>query len=466
MAIVGAAGSIGEALSQKLSSEYDVLAITSVDARARAGDPSGAVQWRYCDLFSLSALRRALSGVRFAIFLAHSGLPNSRLQQAKAGDMDLLMAENFARAAEANRVAHVFCLRSLLPPGGKRGEAQRRHQLIGEILASCESPLTIIRAGLIIEPGSAIVRMIRNQVRHSRFVPVPVWSLRKLQPIALDDLANAFSTCLGRPAEFVGDFDVGGPDLMDWQALLQRAADQLGCEPRFVQLRHLPPSVYLWWLRRLRPAVHPDVLKLVIETLHFDTVVRDNALQRAIAADLRPALAALRSPDDSREVRRAVRFRSSLLRRHSDQLRESNTVRSIQRVELPAGHDTAWLARYYFEWLGAYLRPLIRCDADAGASHCIRLAGFNTCLLRLDYQPDHSSVDRQLFFVKGGLLASRSRNGRGRMEFRAVLGGKHALIAIHEFAPALPWHFYLATQAAFHRFVMGTFERHMATQIK
>ena len=38
------------------------------------------------------------------------------------------------------------------------------------------------------------------------------------------------------------------------------------------------------------------------------------------------------------------------------------------------------------------------------------------------------------------------------------------MIAIHDFAPALPWHFYLATQAAMHRFVMGVFQKYIESR--
>jgi hypothetical protein len=52
------------------------------------------------------------------------------------------------------------------------------------------------------------------------------------------------------------------------------------------------------------------------------------------------------------------------------------------------------------------------------------------------------------------------------MEFREVLRGRHVIIAIHDFAPALPWHFYLATQAAMHRFVMSVFQRYIESHIR
>jgi hypothetical protein len=48
------------------------------------------------------------------------------------------------------------------------------------------------------------------------------------------------------------------------------------------------------------------------------------------------------------------------------------------------------------------------------------------------------------------------------MEFRDVRGGRQTIVAIHDFAPQLPWLLYRATQAAIHLVVMQAFQRHMA----
>ncbi len=257
VAIVGAAGSIGELLCRELSRVYDILAVTGIETRASAGEREPRVAWRHCDLFSQSELTRVLEGARFGIFLAHSGLPNSRFHQANCGDMDLLMAENFARAAEINGTEHIFCLRSLLPTGSVKFEAQKQHHQISEVIASYSTPTTVLCSGPVMEPRSAVVRLIRNLVGRSRFIPVPDWSLHSMQPIATRDLIEAFLHCLQEPSRFTGDYDIGGPEIINWQQFLEQTAEILDCRPRIFNTRHLSPSHYTWWLRRVRPGVHP-----------------------------------------------------------------------------------------------------------------------------------------------------------------------------------------------------------------
>jgi hypothetical protein len=378
--------------------------------------------------------------------------------------MDLLMAENFARAAEINGLEHIFCLRSLLPTGAIRYEAQKQHHQIGEVLASYSTPTTVLCSGLVVEPRSAVIRLIRNLVSRSRFIPIPEWSLHKMQPIAPDDLVEAFGHCLRQPSRFTGNFDIGGPEILDWRQFLEKAAERLGRRPRIFETSYLSPSLYLWWLRRVRPGAHPEALQLYVENLQCDTIVHDNALQQSLQPTLQPALDALQQGGKNEDLHQAVRFRHRLIHRHDEELRSANTVRSIQRVKLPAGRDAAWLSDRYFHWLAAYLRPFVQCSPQSDSPGSIRISCLGICLLNLEFRPERSERGRRIYYIAGGLLASRTSSRRGRMEFREVLGGAYAIVAIHDFAPALPWHFYLATQAAMHRFVMGVFQRYLESR--
>jgi hypothetical protein len=78
-----------------------------------------------------------------------------------------------------------------------------------------------------------------------------------------------------------------------------------------------------------------------------------------------------------------------------------------------------------------------------------------TRLLVLEYSPERSRPDRQLFYVRGGLLSKKTM--RGRLEFREILGGEAVISAIHDFEPRMPWYLYRWTQALFHLYVMKLF---------
>ena len=80
-------------------------------------------------------------------------------------------------------------------------------------------------------------------------------------------------------------------------------------------------------------------------------------------------------------------------------------------------------------------------------------------MLILQYAPERSTSDRQLFYIRGGLLSRTQK--KGRLEFREVLDGKAVIAAIHNFRPALPWYIYRWTQAYVHLYVMLKFSAYL-----
>ena len=83
-------------------------------------------------------------------------------------------------------------------------------------------------------------------------------------------------------------------------------------------------------------------------------------------------------------------------------------------------------------------------------------------LLTLSFQPSHSSPDRRMYFITGGLLHKEHDELKPRFEFRDVLNGRYTIAAIHDFRPRLPWGFYSLTQAVIHLIAMRTFQKYMA----
>ena len=461
LAIVGAGGAIGGAICRALRDDYEIVAVTQFKARVEASRSDLAVSFRHCDLFSQTEMDDVMSGAEFALFLAHTRAPSARLDQAQCEDMDLLIADNFACAAMHNNVRQVLCLRGLLPNDAADSLTSTHQHEVVKVLSAYDTPVTVLRAGLIVAPGSSTVNLIGNQVARVSFVPIPRWALHQMQPIAVNDLIRAVRLCLQQPEKYVGSFDIGGPDIMDWRQVLEQAAKLQGFRPRFVVLHKLPIRLYSWWLKRRSPATHQSAIRALVDSLQFDAVVRDNPLQRAITPVLQPSGEAIRPYLERGDIRRLVNPRTRIMIRHEEHLRQSNTVRSIQRVPLPAGKDAVWLAERYFDWLQGFLWPFIRCQKDVDNVLKVHLRGLGKTLLVLHMQAEHSTPHRVMYLIIGGLLTSKNRNERGRMEFHEVLNGQYTLIAIHDFSPALPWKFYQATQAAFHGFVMRAFQRHI-----
>ena len=96
--IAGASGFIGRNLIQHIidNTDYDVIGFCRDSKGQRWSD---RVSWRSCDLYSLLDADAALIDVDVAIYLVHSMLPTAQLLRGKFTDFDLIMADNFSRAA-------------------------------------------------------------------------------------------------------------------------------------------------------------------------------------------------------------------------------------------------------------------------------------------------------------------------------------------------------------------------------
>ena len=138
-------------------------------------------------------------------------------------------------------------------------------------------------------------------------------------------------------------------------------------------------------------------------------------------------------------------------------------VRSVQRLPLPSGRDAIWAAEEYMRWLPKAMWPLVKVRYEDGVCR-FYFSGLRQPLLVLQFAPDRSRTDRQLFYVVGGLLSQRK--GRGRLEMRVVRSEDCLVCALHDFRPSLPWFVYVCSQAWAHWAVMKGFARHLSREAK
>lgn len=117
------------------------------------------------------------------------------------------------------------------------------------------------------------------------------------------------------------------------------------------------------------------------------------------------------------------------------------------------------------DWLPRFLRFPLWARRDGRGGLLIGCRPAKTPLLELSFAGERSAgASRQLFYIVGGLLARKvdQPTRRPRLEFRDVLGGSAALVAIHDYVPTIPWPLYNSTQALAHLWVMRNFSRAIA----
>jgi len=462
--VAGAGGSIGSAVSRELASEYEVVALVGSRERQQHKEPGLMLTWRSCEPFSRRDVETAVEGCDYIIYLVHTRVPTARMDQAECRDMDLLIADNVARAAGRQGVKRIIYLAGLTQDGNvSMGLSGKRNDII-EALSFYDTPLTVLRAGLVVAPGSNTVRLLANTATRLPIVLLPPWADKRQQPIALADVIRAIRFCLANDYTKGNDYEIGGPQVLTYRQMLQAAAAVLRKKQIIINAPFMTPGLYGLYLRFLNRSAHPALIRLAVKYLGHDSVARSNPVQQFIETGAQKPRKAI-EPYIRKWAQLPPNPRQPFLRKYVAGLRSMSNVRSIQRIDLPRGRNSAWVAETYFKWLPRFSRLMVLCEVDANRT-CRYYNRFPKLhLLTLSFQPELSSPDRQMYFITGGLLARGHENLNPRMEFRDVLNGRYTIVALHDFRPVLPWVLYAITQAYVHLIVMRNFQKHIGEMV-
>lgn len=273
--VLGATGYIGSHLVPLLVERgYRVRAaarrLDVLEAR-----PWHGVELRAVDLLRPETLPAALEGIETAFYLVHSmggGRDFARL--------DREAARNFRDAAAAAGIKRIIYLGGPRPTGPVSEHLASR-LATGDILREGPVPVTEVRAGLIVGPGSAGFEVIRDLVNHLPIMITPRWVRSRTQPIALDDLLEYLVRLLEIPESAGQTYDVAGPEVLAYRELLARYARVTGRNFRAIDVPVLTPRLSSYWLA-LVTSVPVSVARPLVEGLKADLLMDDSAIRSII----------------------------------------------------------------------------------------------------------------------------------------------------------------------------------------
>lgn len=457
--VAGATGYVGQALCRHLAPEFAVIGLTR---RPGSRPDIPGVEWRVCDLFSSIECEEALRGAETAVYLVHSMIPSAHLTQGSFEDMDLILADNFARAARLCGVRQIVYLGGLVPedPEGRLSRHLESRVEVERTLGARGVALTALRASIVIGAHGSTFAIVRTLLARLRILPCPLWTRSLTQPIALSDVLRLIGYCLRTPSEAIGTFDIGGPEVVSYRGLLERVARAMRLRRTCLDLPFCVPTLCQLWLGLVTGAPRALVSPLV-ESLRVPMVARNRLLQEKAGLPGKPldeAIAEALAEEARLPAQRSVAHPPEPAHYH---------VRSVQRLVLPPGLSARAVMAEYVRWLPWAFRWLLEgeTDPDGNVRISLRLPGYRVSLLELTFGRERSpESDRQVYFITGGALARRiaPRTRRPRLEFREVLDGRVVLLAIHDYRPKLPPWIYERTQALAHVLVTRSFARHLS----
>ncbi len=277
--VIGASGYVGTNLVPRLvESGYRVRAAAR-NPKVLEGRNWENVELVAADVLQPATLEAALRDIDVAYYLVHSMAAGHNF-----GRLDLEAADNFAHAAAGAGVRRIVYLGGLVPPDADSEHLLSRRDT-GEHLRAGPAPVTEIRAGIIVGPGSAAFEVIRDLVYNLPLMVTPRWVRSKSTPIALDNLLEYLLRVPELEATAGEIYDAGGPELLSYSDMMRQFGEVVGKKPIIIPVPVLSPGLSSYWLS-LTTAVPANVAHALIGGLKHDIPATDFRLRELIPQQL------------------------------------------------------------------------------------------------------------------------------------------------------------------------------------
>ena len=206
----------------------------------------------------------ALSGAQAAYYLVHSMNSSEEFEE-----LELRMAELFAESAEAAGLDQIVYLGGLGHESDRHSAHLASRHRVGSALASGRTPVTELRAAVIIGSGSASFEMLRSLVEVLPVMVVPRWVTKtRCQPIAIEDVLDHLVHVLGRDDVLGQVLEIGGPEDLTYRQMMDAYADVAGLRRRVIlPVPVLTPRLSSHWVNLVSPL--PIRLARALSLIHI-----------------------------------------------------------------------------------------------------------------------------------------------------------------------------------------------------
>jgi uncharacterized protein YbjT (DUF2867 family) len=277
--VFGATGYVGTNLVPRLMA--DGVRVRAVGRQRRVLEARGweGVELVEADALDPATLDAALADASIAYYLVHSMAAGRDF-----GRLDREAAANFAQAAARAGVQRIVYLGGLVPKAADSEHLVSRKES-GDMLRAGPVPVTEIRAGIIVGPGSAAYEVMRDLVYHLPVMVTPKWVRSRSSPIALANLLEYLVRVPAIAETAGGIYDAGGPEYMSYEEMMLAFGEVVGRRTRIIRVPVLSPRLSSYWLG-LVTAVPASIARALIGGLKHDIPADDEALRRLVPQPL------------------------------------------------------------------------------------------------------------------------------------------------------------------------------------
>lgn len=276
--VTGATGYIGGLMVPRLLDAGHTVRVLTRSADKLPEEWKDRVEVSEGNATERADLNRALSGIDLAYYLIHS--------MDGSGDFverDRRLATDFGAAAYDAGVSRIVYLSGLHPRGPLSKHLASRVE-VGEILMASGVPTAVLQAATVIGAGSVSFEMLRHLTHRLPVMVAPKWLKNRIQPIGVDDVLHYLGASADLPDDVNRTFDIGGPDVLTYEEMMQGFAQETGLRHRYIlTLPVLTPWLASHWVALVTP-VDAGVAKPLVGSLVHEVVCHENDLEEQVGA--------------------------------------------------------------------------------------------------------------------------------------------------------------------------------------
>ncbi|MGB8020523.1 MAG: SDR family oxidoreductase [Candidatus Nanopelagicales bacterium] len=275
--VTGATGYVGGRLvPELLAAGLRVRVLARHPDRLRDLPWVDAVEISVGDAADPAAVLTALTDVDIAYYLIHSigAAPDFHETERR-------VATTFAAAARSAGVGRIVYLGGISHDPNLSPHLQSRAE-VGRILLASGVPTAALNAAVIIGSGSLSFEMMRYLTERLPVMITPRWVRTRIQPIAIRDVLRYLVECADLPPDVSRTFDIGGPDVLTYEEMMQRFAAVSGLpRRRILPVSALQPELSARWIGLVTP-LPSRVARPLVASLRNEVVCAEDDIRRYV----------------------------------------------------------------------------------------------------------------------------------------------------------------------------------------
>ncbi|WP_297802718.1 SDR family oxidoreductase [uncultured Polaribacter sp.] len=275
--LTGATGYIGKRLLPVLVEQGHEV-ICCVRDISRFNPPSSLkpkIKIIQIDLLDKDSLSKIPLDIDAAYYLVHSMSASSNYKS-----LEQQSAINFKNALNNTTAQHVIYL-SGITNEIELSEHLESRKIVEDELNTGNYSLTTLRAGIIIGSGSASFEIIRDLVEKLPIMVAPKWLNTKCQPIGIADVIKILSKTLLNKTTYNQNFDIGGPDILTYKAMLLEFANVRNLKRQIYTVPVMTPKLSSYWLYFVTSTSYKLAVALV-HSMKVEVICRKNNLNKIL----------------------------------------------------------------------------------------------------------------------------------------------------------------------------------------